>query len=202
MDTADYSSFLLQAQSSSAKVVAFSNVGSQLVNSMKQWKEFGMDGGQQRPVAQLLFLTDVHSMGLDVASGLTSMVGWYWGLNDETRAFGHRFFELHQRMPTAPQAAVYSGLSHYLKAVAATGSDDTDTVAKWMRDNAVDDVFARGAKIREDGKLIHDFYLFQVKNKADVKEPWDYYNILRRVPPEEAYSPLSESECPLVKASN
>ena len=202
MDNADYGSFLLQAQGSGAKVVAFSNVGSQLVNSMKQWKEFGMDAGAQRPVAQLLFLTDVHSMGLDVASGLTSMVGWYWGLNDETRAFGHRFFELHQRMPTAPQAAVYSGLSHYLKGVAATGSDDTDTVAKWMRDNAVDDFFAPGAKIREDGKLIHDFYLFQVKNKADVKEPWDYYNILRRVPPEEAFSPLSESECPLVKASN
>ena len=202
MDNADYSSFLLQAQSSGAKVVAFSNVGSQLVNSMKQWKEFGMDAGKQRPVAQLLFLTDVHSMGLDVATGLTSMVGWYWGLNDETRAFGHRFFELHQKMPTAPQAAVYSGLFHYLKAVAATGTDDTDTVAKWMRDNAVDDFYARGAKIREDGKLIHDFYLFQVKKASEVKEPWDYYNILRRVPPEEAFSPLSESECPLVKASN
>ena len=159
MDTTDYSSFLLQAQSSGAKVVAFSSVGSQLVNSMKQWKEFGMDAGKQRPLAQLLFLTDVHSMGLDVAGGLTSVVGWYWGLNDETRAFGHRFFELHRKMPTAPQAAVYSGLSHYLRGVAATGSDDTDTVARWMRENSVDDFFARGAKIREDGKLIHDFYL-------------------------------------------
>jgi branched-chain amino acid transport system substrate-binding protein len=202
MDNGDYGSFLLQAQSSGAKVVAFSNVGSQLVNSMKQWKEFGMDAGKQRPVAQLLFLTDVHSMGLDVAGGLTSMVGWYWGLNDETRTFGHRFFELHQKMPTAPQAAVYSGLSHYLKGVAATGSDDTDIVAKWMRENAIDDFFARGAKIREDGKLVHDFYLFQVKKKSDVKEPWDYYDILRRVPPDEAFSPLSESECPLVKGSH
>lgn len=202
MTNADYSSFLLQAQSSGAKVVAFSNVGDQLVNSMKQWKEFGMDAGKQRPVAQLLFLTDVHSMGLDVAAGLTSMVGWYWGLNDETRAFGHRFFERHQRMPTAPQAAVYSGVLHFLKAVAATGSDDTDTVAKWMRGNAVDDFYARGAKIREDGKLIHPFYLIEVQKKADVKEPWDYYNILRQVPPDEAFIPLSESECPLVKASN
>ena len=202
MTNADYSSFLLQAQGSGAKVVAFSNVGDQLVNSMKQWKEFGMDAGKQRPVAQLLFLTDVHSMGLDVAAGLTSMVGWYWGLNDETRAFGHRFFERHQRMPTAPQAAVYSGVLHFLKAVAATGSDDTDTVAKWMRENAVDDFYARGARIREDGKLIHPFYLIEVKKKADVKEPWDYYNILRQVPPEEAFIPLSESECPLVKASN
>jgi branched-chain amino acid transport system substrate-binding protein len=125
MANADYSSFLLQAQSSGAKVVAFSNVGDQLVNSMKQWKEFGMDAGKQRPVAQLLFLTDVNSMGLDVAAGLTSMVGWYWGLNEETRAFGHRFYERHQRMPTAPQAAVYSGVLHLLKGVAATGTDDT-----------------------------------------------------------------------------
>lgn len=202
MTNADYSSFLLQAQSSGAKVVAFSNVGDQLVNSMKQWKEFGMDAGKQRPVAQLLFLTDVHSMGLDVAAGLTSMVGWYWGLNDETRAFSHRFFERHQRMPTAPQAAVYSGVRHFLKAVAATGSDDTDTVAKWMRRNAVDDFYARGARIREDGKLIHPFYLIEVKKKADVKEPWDYYNVLRQVPPDEAFIPLSESECPLVKTSN
>jgi branched-chain amino acid transport system substrate-binding protein len=200
MAGADYSSFLLQAQGSGAKVVAFANVGDQLVNSMKQWKEFGMDSGKQRPVAQLLFLTDVHSMGLDVASGLTSMVAWYWGLNEETRAFGHRFYKLHEKMPTAPQAAVYSGLSHYLKGVAATGSDDTDAVASWMRANAIDDFYARGAKIRADGKLIHDFYLFEVKNKADVKEPWDYYNIVRRIPPEEAFAPLSESECPFARA--
>jgi len=202
MSNADYSSFLLQAQGSGAKVVAFSNVGDQLVNSMKQWKEFGMDAGKQRPVAQLLFLTDVHSMGLDVAAGLTSMVGWYWGLNDETRAFGHRFFDRHRKMPTEPQGAVYSGVLHFLRGVAATASDDTDTVAKWMRENAVDDFYARGAKIREDGKLIHPFYLIEVKKKADVKEPWDYYNVLRQVPPDEAFIPLSESECPLVKASN
>jgi branched-chain amino acid transport system substrate-binding protein len=201
MTNGDYSSFLLQAQASGAKVVAFSNVGDQLVNSLKQWKEFGMDAGKQRPVAQLLFLTDVNSMGLDVAAGLTSMVAWYWGLNDETKAFGHRFFERHQRMPTEPQGAVYSGVLHYLKGVAATGTDDTDTVANWMRENAVDDFYARGSRIREDGKLIHSFYLIEVKKKADVKEPWDYYKVLRVVPPEEAFIPLSESECPLVKAS-
>jgi branched-chain amino acid transport system substrate-binding protein len=201
MANADYSSFLLQAQNSGAKVVAFSNVGDQLVNSMKQWKEFGMDAGKQRPVAQLLFLTDVNSMGLEVAGGLTSMVGWYWGLNDETKAFGHRFFKLHQKMPTAPQAATYSGVLHYLRGVAATGSDDTDIVAKWMRDNAVDDFFARGARLREDGKLIHNFYLVEVKKQADVKEPWDFFYVLRVVPPDEAFSPLSESECPLIQAA-
>jgi branched-chain amino acid transport system substrate-binding protein len=198
MANTDYSSFLLQAQSSGAKVVAFANTGDQVVNSMKQWKEFGMDDGKQRPVAELLWLTDVHSMGLDIAGGLTSIVAWYWGLNDETRAFGHRFFELHHRMPTAPQAALYSGLSHYLKGVAATGSDDTDTVAAWMRENAVDDFYARGSKLRVDGKLIHDFYLFEVKKKSEVMEPWDYYKIIRRIPAGEAFSPLEQSECPLV----
>ena len=105
-------------------------------------------------------------------------------------------------MPTEPQAATYSGVLHLLKGVAATGTDDTDTVAKWMRDNAVDDFYARGARIREDRKLIHPFYLIEVKKKADVKEPWDYYNILRQVPPDEAFIPLSESECPLAKATN
>jgi branched-chain amino acid transport system substrate-binding protein len=198
MANTDYSSFLLQAQGSGAKVVAFANTGDQVVNSMKQWKEFGMDDGKQRPVAELLWLTDVHSMGLDIAGGLTSIVAWYWGLNDETRAFGHRFFELHHKMPTAPQAALYSGLSHYLKGVAATGSDDTDAVATWMRDNAVDDFYARGSKLRADGKLIHDFYLFEVKKKSEVTEPWDYYKIIRRVPADEAFSPLAQSECPLV----
>ena len=199
MNNADYSSYLLQAQSSGAQVVEFANVGDQLVNSMKQWKEFGMDKSGQRPVAALLTLTDVHSMGLEVASGLTALTGWYWGLSPETREFGYAFYKLHNRMPTAPQAAVYSGVSHYLKAVAATKTADTDAVAEWMRANPVDDFYARGARIRADGKLIHDFYLFQVRDKAAVKEPWDYYDILRTVPAQEAFIPLSESECPLVK---
>lgn len=199
MSNADYSSYLLQAQSSGAKVVAFASVGDQIINAMKQWKEFGMDKGTQRPVSQLLFITDVHSMGLDIAGGLTSVTAWYWRLNEETQAFGHRFFALHQRMPTASQAAVYSGISHYLKGVAATKSDNTDKVANWMRENPVDDFYARGSKIRQDGKLIHDFILFEVKKKSDVKEPWDYYNVLRRVPADESFTPLSESQCPLVK---
>lgn len=198
MSNTDYSSYLLQAQSSGAKVVAFASVGDQIINAMKQWKEFGMDRGTQRPVSQLLFITDVHSMGLDTASGLTSVTAWYWGLNEKTKAFGHRFFALHNRMPTASQAAVYSGISHYLKGVAATRGDNTDKVAKWMRENPVDDFYAPGAKIRQDGKLIHDFILFEVKKKSDVKEPWDYYNILRSVPAGESFAPLSESQCPLV----
>ena len=199
MTDSDYSSYLLQAQSSGAKVVAIASVGDQIINIMKQWKEFGMDKGTQKPVAELLFLTDIHSMGLDVAGGLTSVTAWYWGQSEEAKAFGQRFFKLHNRMPTESQAAVYSGVSHYLKGVAATGTDDTTKVAHWMRENPVDDFYARGAKLREDGKLIHDFLLVEVKKKSEVKEPWDYYNIVRRIPASEAFMPLSESECPLVK---
>lgn len=195
----DYSSFLLQAQASGAKVVAFANAGAQLVNSMKQWEEFGMNTGSQKPVAELMFLTDVHGMGLQIAQGLTTLTAWYWDLNDETRTFARRFMDIHHAMPTAPQASVYSGVMHYLKGVAATGSDNTDTVLQWMKANPVDDFYARGAKLREDNKLVHDFYLIQVRKPDQVKTPWAYYDVLATVPAREVYSPISSSECPLVK---
>lgn len=197
--TADYSSFILQAQASGAKIIAFANAGEQLVTLMKQWNEFGMSAGKQKPVAELMFLTDVHAMGPKIAKGLTTLTAWYWALNDETRAFGQRFFKLRGTMPTAPQAAVYSGVSHYLKSVAEVGSDATDPVLEKMRSTAVDDFYARGAKVREDGKLVHDFYLVQVKDPADVKAPWEYYNVLEKVPSAEVYASLADSECPLVK---
>lgn len=195
----DFSSYLLRAQASKAKVVAFANAGQQLVSSMKQWQEFNMGADGQRPVAQLVFDTDVHAMGLKLAAGLTSVTGWYWELDDASKAFARRFFERHKAMPTAPQAAVYSGVLHYLKAVAATGTDDTNAVIKQMRATPVDDFFGKGARIREDGKLMHDFYVFEVKKPSESKEPWDYYKILATVPANEAYPPLSESECPLVR---
>jgi branched-chain amino acid transport system substrate-binding protein len=169
---------------------------------MKQWNEFGMNSGPQKPVAELMFFTDVHAMGLDTAKGLTALTAWYWALNDETRAFAQHFHKLHGKMPSEAQAAVYSGISHYLKAVAATGTDETDPVLAQMRSTPVDDFYARGAKIREDGKLIHDFYLVQVKTPSELKNPWEYYNVLKTVPSSEAYPPLSESECPLVKAAH
>ena len=200
--TADYSSFILQAQASGAKAIAFANAGEQLVTLMKQWNEFGMNTGKQKPVAELMFLTDVHAMGPKIAKGLTTLTAWYWALNDETRAFGQRFFKLRGTMPTAPQAAVYSGVSHYLKAVAAVGSDATDPVLEKMRSMPVDDFYARGAKVREDGKLVHDFYLVQVKDPSDVKAPWEYYNVLEKIPSAEVYSDLADSECPLVKRVN
>jgi len=195
---ADYSSFLLQAQASKAKVVAFANAGEQLVTSMKQWNEFGMGKGQ-KPVAELMFITDVHAMTPATSKGLTSLTGWYWARNEDTRAFSQRFFKLHGAMPTEPQAAVYSGVLHYLRSVVAADTDATDAVLDKMRSTPVDDFFAKGAKIREDGKLVHDFYLVQVRDPSEVKAPWEYYNIIKTVSGEEAFSPLAESECPLVK---
>ncbi|QTL04776.1 ABC transporter substrate-binding protein [Aquabacter sp. L1I39] len=195
---ADYSSFLLQAQGSGAKVVALANAGEQLVSSIKQWNEFNMSAGGQTPVALLMFLTDIHGMGLQTAKGLTGITAWYWDLNDDTRAFAKRFYALHGAMPTAPQAAVYSAVFHYLKAVAAINSDDTDRVAEKMRATPVDDFYAPGAKIRADSKLVHDFYLVQVREPKELEKPWAYYKVLETVSADVAYRPLSESDCPLV----
>jgi branched-chain amino acid transport system substrate-binding protein len=198
MDTTDYSSYLLQAQSSGAKVVAFANGGLQLVNAMKQWKEFGMQGGKQRPVATLLSISDVHAAGLDVMQGISATTAWYWDLNDKTRAFSRRFFDRFKAMPTESQASMYSAASHYLEAVAATGTDATDAVAARMRATPVDDMFVSNAPLREDGKLFHDFLLVTVKSKAESKAPWDYYRVDRVIPAGEAFAPLVDSECPLV----
>ncbi|MDH6260787.1 ABC transporter substrate-binding protein [Bradyrhizobium sp. BR13661] len=201
LGNADYGSFLLQAQASKAKVVAFANAGDQLVNAMKQWNEFGMNATSQKAVAELMFLTDVHAMGVETAKGLTTVTAWYWGLNDETRAFGQRFYKLHNAMPTAPQAAVYSAVLQYLKAVAAAGTDETNAVLEKLRAMPVDDFYARGARLRADNKLVHDFYLVEVKKPSDVKTPWDYYNVVETIPADGAYMPLNESECPLLKTS-
>lgn len=194
----DYSSYLLQAQASNAKVVAFANAGLQLVSSMKQWDEFGMRSGSQIPIAQLMFISDVHGMGAEVAQGLSAPVAWYWEVNEESKEFSRRFYERHKTMPTAPQASMYSAARHYLKAVISTGSDDTDQVAAEMRNTPVDDFYAKGS-IREDSALYHDFYLVKVKAPENVSEPWAYYDVVRTIPADEAFSPLSDSECPLVK---
>lgn len=193
----DFSSYLLQAQTSGAKVVAFANAGQQLVTAMKQWREFGMQGGPQLPMAQLLFITDVHGMGIDVAQGLSAPTAWYWEVNEEAKQFAQRFKERHGAVPTAAQASMYSATQHYLKAVIATGTDATDEVAQKMKVTPVDDFYTQG-QLREDGKLVHDFYLVTVKAPEDVKEPWSYYHVDRVIPSEDAFAPLSESACPLV----
>ena len=194
----DFSSFLLQAQASRAKVVAFANAGAQLVNAMKQWQEFGMASSAQTPVALLMFLTDVHSMGPDTAQGITTLTAWYWDLNDETRQFAARFYQVHGSMPTEAQASMYSATLHYLRAVAAAGTDATGPVLERLRATPVDDFYAPGATIRPDGRLFHDFYLVQAKKPSEVKRAWAYYEILQKVPAADAYPPLGDSACPLI----
>ena len=201
MSTSDYGSFLLQAQGSGAKMVAFANAGAQLVNAMKQWKEFGMQDGKQRPVAFLMSVTDVHAAGVDVMHGLSATTAWYWDRDEDSRAFAKRFFERFKSMPTEAQAGVYSAAAHYLKAIAATKTDATDPVAAWMRKTPVNDMFAKNADLRSDGKLAHDFLLVSVKSKAESKRPWDYYNVNAVIPAADAFAPLSASECPLVTAA-
>lgn len=201
MGTSDYSAFLLQAQASNAKVVAFANAGAQLVNAMKQWKEFGMQDGKQRPVSLLLSITDVHAAGIDVMQGLSGTSAWYWDRNDDTRAFARRFFERHKAMPTESQAGMYSATTHYLKAVLATRTDATDAVAEKMRSTPVNDMYARNASLRDDGKLAHDFLLVTVKSRAESKAAWDYYKVSAVIPANEAYIPLAQSDCPLLASA-
>jgi branched-chain amino acid transport system substrate-binding protein len=198
LNASDFSSFLLQAQSSKAKVVGLANAGGDAVNAVKQASEFGLTKSQV-VAPLLLFISDVHSLGLQTAQGLFLTEGFYWDQNEQTRAWSRRFFEKHKRMPTMAQAGVYSTVSHYLKSIKAAGTDATDAVMKKMRDTAVNDVVIHNGKIREDGRLVHDMLLVQVKTPAESKGPWDYYNIKDVIPGDQAFKPLSQSTCPLVK---
>ena len=146
-----------------------------------------------------MFITDVHSLGLKTTQGMYLTEGFYWDLNDETRAWSKRFFTTHKRMPTMVQAGQYSSVMHYLKAVKAINSDDTPKVMAQMKKTPVNDFFAKNGKIRDDGRMVHDMYLLQVKKPADSKTPWDYYNVKATIPAAEAFQPLAESRCPLVK---
>ncbi|MEX3009107.1 ABC transporter substrate-binding protein [Hoeflea sp. TYP-13] len=194
--SSDFSSFVLQAQASGAKVVGLANAGADTTNAIKAANEFGLVAGGQTIAALLTFITDVHALGLETAQGIQLTTGFYWDLNDETRAWSKRFNERAGAMPTMVQAGVYSSVTHYLKAIEATGSDDTDTILAWMRENPVDDFFAKNGVIRSDGRMVHDMYLARVKSPSESKGAWDYYEIIRTIPGEEAYGPLSESTCP------
>jgi len=198
LNNSDFSSFLLQAQASKAKVIAFANAGSDTINSVKQAGEFGLTK-DHTIVAPLVYISDIHSMGLQTAQGLTYVEGFYWDLNDDTRTWSKRFFERRKAMPTMTHAGVYSSVSHYLKAVKAAGTSDSQAVLTKMRETPVDDFFSRGGKIRKDGRMVHDMLLVQVKKPEESKYPWDYYKVLATIPGDEAFRPLSESECPLVK---
>ncbi|KQV94053.1 ABC transporter substrate-binding protein [Rhizobacter sp. Root1221] len=198
LNTQDFSSVLLQAQSSKAKVVGLANAGGDAVNAIKQASEFGLTRNQiVAPL--LLFISDVHSLGLPASQGLFLTEGFYWDQNEQTRAWSKRFFEKHKRMPTMAQAGVYSAVTHYFKSVKAAGTDSTDAVLKKMRETPVQDVVIPNGKIRQDGRLVHDMLLLQVKKPGESKAPWDYYHVRDVIPGDQAFKPLSQSTCPLVK---
>jgi branched-chain amino acid transport system substrate-binding protein len=192
----DFSSFMLQAQASGAKVIGLANAGGDTINAIKAAKEFGIIEAGQKIAGLLVFLSDVHALGLETAQGLQMTVSFYWDMDDETRAWSQRFFEKTGKMPTGIQAGTYSSVRHYLKAIEATGSDDTDTVLAKMREMPVEDMFAHGGQLRTDGRMVHDMYLAEVKSPAESSGPWDYLKIVRTIPGEEAFGPLSESTCP------
>ena len=195
----DFSSFLLQAQASGAKIIGLANAGGDTINAVKQAAEFGIVEGGQNLAGLLIFITDIHSLGLQVAQGVILTTGFYWDLDDATRAWSKRFFERHGAMPSMAQAGVYSSTLHYLKAVEAAGTDESLAVAAKMRELPIDDFFAKNGKLREDGRMVHDMFLAQVKTPDESKYPWDYYKILATIPADEAFRPLAESECPTVK---
>ena len=194
----DFSSFLLKAQSSGAQIIGLANAGGDSINSIKQAAEFGITPKQQL-AGLLMFITDVHSLGLKATQSMYLTEGFYWNLNDDTRAWSKRFFEQHKRMPTMVQAGQYSSVWHYLKAVKAINSDDTTKVMTQMKKTPVNDFFAKNGAIRADGRMVHDMYLLQVKKPAESTTPWDYYHVRATIPAAEAFQPLSASTCPLVK---
>ena len=198
LGTSDFSSFLLQAQGSGAQVLGLANAGADTVNSMKSASEFGLTK-TMRPASLLLFLTDVHAMGLDISQGLVLTTAWYWDLDDRTRTFAKKFYDKMKREPTFPQAAFYSATLTYLNAVKAAGTTDTDKVMDEAHKMKINDAFVQNATIRADGLLEHDMYIAEVKKPSESKGPWDYYKILKTMKGDEAFGKLAELVCPLVK---
>lgn len=200
LNTSDFSSFLLQAQQSKAKVIGLANAGGDTVNAIKQANEFGLVKSGQKLAGLLMFISDVKAVGLEQAKGLIITDAFYWDADDRTRGWSRRFMKLFDgRAPTSAQAGVYGAVTHYLKAIQAAGTDDGVAVTAKMKELPVNDFFSDNYKIRKDGRLVRDMYLLQVKSPEESKEPWDLFKILARIPGDEAYRPMSESACPLVK---
>jgi branched-chain amino acid transport system substrate-binding protein len=195
LGAADFSSFLLQAQASGAQVLGLANAGTDFSNSLKAANEFGVTR-TMKPAALLVFITDIHSLGLKTAQGLYLTDGWYWDLNDETRAFAKRFYAKMNRQPTMDHAGAYSAILTYLKAVKAAGSTDPDKVMAQLKKDKINDMFAKGGYIRADGAMIHEMYVMQVKTPQESKYPWDYYKLIRKMSGEEAFGPVT-GLCPL-----
>lgn len=199
--SSDFSSYILQAQGSGADVIAFANAGSDTVNSLMTASQFGIAQSGQKLAGMVVFLNDIHAMGLAVTQGLMLTTGWYWDMNDESRAWAQRYFKRTGKMPGMVPAGIYSATMNYLNAVKASGSDDAQAVRKQMMATPVNDMFAKNGTIRADGRMVHDMYLVQVKTPAESKGEWDLYKIVRTIAGEEAYRPLAESKCKLLTKS-
>jgi len=198
LNSSDFSSFLLQAQSSKAKVIGLANAGQDTTNSIKQAAEFGIVRGGQKLAGLLMTLAEVNGLGLEAAQGLVLTEGFYWDRDDKSRAFSERFFKRTGRMPSMIHAGTYSATLSYLKAVKAAGSKDTEAVTQKLKELPVDDAFAQG-KVLENGRMVHDMYLFEVKKPSESKKPWDYYRQLAVVPGDQAFPKAKDSGCPLTK---
>jgi branched-chain amino acid transport system substrate-binding protein len=198
-DTADLSSFLLQAQASRAKVIGLANAGGDTINSIKQANEFGIVRGGQKMLGLLTYISDVHGMGLEYAKGLILASAFYWDLSDETRTWTKRFMERARKIPTMANAGAYGATLHYLKAIKEAGTDEASTVVRKMKAIPVNDFFTKNGSVREDGRVIRNMYLFQVKSPEESKYAYDYYKLLNTVPGEQAFRPLAEGGCPMVE---
>lgn len=199
LNSSDFASYLLRAQSSGAKVVLFAAGGADLVNLIKQSREFGLTKQGQTVVTPLMYITDAKSLGLDVAGGMRFSTAFYWDRNDETRAWSKRFSEKNGAAPTMAHAAVYSSVRHYLKAIKAANTDEAQAVMAKMREIPVDDMYVRGGVLREDGRLLHPMYLVEVKTPAESKVAWDYYKVISTIPADQAFLSARDSGCPLAK---
>jgi branched-chain amino acid transport system substrate-binding protein len=198
LGTTDFSSYMLQAQASKAKIIGLASTGNDTINAIKAAQEFGVTKNQKL-AALLLWIQDVHSLGLQTAQGLQLTNAWYWDMNDDTRAFARRFQQRVGHMPNMAHAGDYSSTMHYLKSVQAAGSDDPDAVSAKMRELSISDMFTKNGKIRADGRMVHDMYLWEVKSPAESKGPWDYLKLIKTIPAEQAFMPLAQSSCYLVK---
>jgi branched-chain amino acid transport system substrate-binding protein len=199
INTADFSSYLLRAQASKAGVVAFANAGADLINTVKQSREFGLSTGGQRLASFLLMINEVHALGLDMAQGMLLSEGFYWDQSDQARGWSKRFFERRKLMPNMMNAGDYSATLHYLKAVKATGTDEAKAVVAKMREMPIDDPMTKQGRIRPDGRVEREMYLFRVKAPGESKGPWDYYNLVATIPANQAFRPLAEGGCPIAE---
>ncbi len=195
----DFSSFLLQAQSSKAEILALANAGADATNSIKAANEFGITKSMKL-AGMIMFINDIHAMGLPATQGMYLTDSWYWNASDETRAWSRKFYDRRQAMPSSLQAADYSAALQYLRAVKATGTDDADKVLAYLRDNKLNDMYIKDGVVRPDGRVVHDMYLLQVKSPDQSKEPWDYFTVVQAIDGNEAFTKQSESRCALWKS--